>query len=209
MTGRKLTFKTYLKREIMELTNSSDFRLSTFCRNMNWTSFPYVLVYAEYYCGGKDRMLKYVSDAYTERINNTVLPENPEDLSFMKDKEYLEFAKVREGYEVSIKNNSAASPLKMSFQSSFKKALKDLQVPVCQLCSQAGVSQGNFTCFVNGEYDKLSEEKCTSINNMLIKYGVIDNKTDNKRPSMLIPVYVDGEIVENITLKEYRKRNIK
>lgn len=111
------------------MTNSDNYRLSTFCKNMNWISFPYVLVYAYYY-GSMNVFYNNSDQKYTERASHVSLSANPHDLMLMNDQEHLEFYKVRQGYEAYLEKTNAHSASKEQYRSYFENELRVTDTPV-------------------------------------------------------------------------------
>lgn len=164
MAGRKMSFKKYLSLELKRLTNSNDFRLSSFCDNLSFTAIPYAYVYSFYY----SNLNLFLKTMDNEKYRNVVLPELPDNyqdlVSFKKNN--MEYYKVIQGYNTYLDHSSANSNLKILYKNTINEKLSNYSV-VSNLCKDANVSQGNLTMFLKGDLSKLSLDKCRSLINCL------------------------------------------
>jgi len=165
MAGRKLSFKTYLANEAKRLTFSKDNRLSSFCDNLTHTALPYVYTYANYY-SDLSRFLKTLNN---DKFKDVELPDLPDDYKEMAGfKETKpDYYKVLQGYNTYLDHSSADSSLKKLYHSRIKKSVEHLDRPICDICAETKISQGNLTMFLKGDLSKLSLDKCRTLNDAL------------------------------------------
>ena len=165
MAGRKLSFKTYLANEAKRLTSSKDNRLSSFCNNLTHTALPYVYTYAFYYSD----LFYFLKSLNNDKFKNVELPALPDDyreLRRFKETD-LEYYKVLQGYNTYLDHSSADSKLKKLYHSKIKESVEHLDRPLCSICTETGVSQGNLTMFLKGDLSKLGLDKCRALNDAL------------------------------------------
>lgn len=166
MAGRKLSLKKYLLNEIKRLTNSNDYRLSSFCNNMTFTALPYIYVYCFYY-NDLSYFKNYINN--NDKFMNTVLPILPDNINDLLEYEdtNLEYYKILQGYNSYLNNVSANSSLKQLYRDKIMEMIKSSNMPIYKLCNMANVSHGNLSMFIKGNLDKLSIDKCRSLYSLL------------------------------------------
>ena len=162
MAGRKLSLETYLKEKLRYLTSSDDFRLSSFCENMNWTAFPYFCVYMKYVKKDKGNINK-LNTKFKEKYKTVSLPDTIDDLNKNVQDNLYEYAKVLMSYHSKLNYKSASSQTKTLYFKTISNEIKTCSIPTYKLCKQAKVSQGNLCLFLNGQLDKLSADACSRL----------------------------------------------
>lgn len=206
MAGRRKTFKKFLQEELQYLLSTDDFRMSSFCKNMNFTALPYFHVYYHYYCNGRKLEAK-LDKKFLDKMRMIYLPETPAELANLPWKTHNEYIKIWQLYSYYLNSSSANSDLKKTYFTSISKNIANSPLSKKELCSRLKISQGNLSSFLRGNLSKLSTEKCEALS------SVLKNDTRQKPQSgsntLYKPIYNDdGEIIEWVTLKEIRRRNL-
>lgn len=206
MAGRKKSFKKFLQEELQYLLSTDGFRMSSFCKNMNFTALPYFHVYYHYYCNGR-KLETNLDKKFIDKIRTISLPDTPAELANLPWKTHNEYIKIWQLYSYYLNSSSANSDLKKTYFTSISKKLADSPLSKKELCSSLKISKGNLSSFLRGDLSKLSIEKCRALSSAL----KADSKqeTQSKPNTLYKPVYNDdGEIIEWVTLKEIRRRNL-
>ena len=169
--AKKKTLKTFLKNYCKEITDSKDYRLSSFISaldNNPRAEGPLILYAAVYFPEEKwvfDRLNKKQQKTYTRVINSL---KNFVDMDSFIKKLPVEQRKAVIAYYDYVNENKSDNSLKKAYHKRILELLKKKGISKYKICKENSINMGNFHAFIHGAYDRLSLKKCDIIYNYLL-----------------------------------------
>lgn len=168
MSGRRLKFKTFLKEYCKYLTNSSDFRLSSFACGLenNARAEEAVFLYSlflpneKYFYKSLNNELK---GKYEELLNEFRNYNDVEEMLSQSQNLSYDFQKVYKAYLNEVVSRSANQPLKVRYCKRLNELMQALNVSRYKVCKDNDLDVGNFYEFLKGDFSRMSLESCDKV----------------------------------------------
>jgi len=169
--AKKKKLETFLKVYCKQITDSDDYRLSSFVSGLekNPRCEGPVLLYAALYLSEEKWILNRLNKSQKKNYLKTI-----ECLKSFKDVDSLsrqlptEQSKALDSYYLYLNENSSDNSLKRTYQQWICEKLKTCSISKYQICKDNKINNGNLYAFLKGEYDKLSIKKCEQLYQYLL-----------------------------------------
>ena len=169
--ARPKSLRMYLKQYCKEISESEDYRLSSFVNRLknNPRCEGPVLLYAALYLPEEKWVLEKLNKKEKKNYLKTVeCLKGFKDIYSLIGKLPVEQDKALLSYIDYINENKTDNSLKRAYRERIIALIKAKRISNYRICKDNRINIGNFHAFIKGAYNKLSMEKCEQIYNYLL-----------------------------------------
>ena len=169
--AKKKKLETFLKVYCKQITDSNDYRLSSFVSGLqrNPRCEGPILLYAALYLPEEKWIISKLNKKQLDNYNKTIESiRNYKDINTLSKQLPIEQSKALDAYYSYINENSSDNSLKKTYQQWISEKIKDSKISNYKICKDNNINHGNLYAFLLGEYDKLSLKKCEQLYQYLL-----------------------------------------